>query len=357
MRSLNLLPALNALPSGPHQPLREALIALDGKCVDLEVAENVGHAVEAFLVDHNVTPELNDAFRLAYPGLAATESLQEAAARLGEGGPASLVGLVSGIKGKLAELSAVDVLEDRFGIDFELATDPTQPIWDLVGKTIDGKEVLVQVKLRGAERAGEIAQAMSESPEVGFAVGSELHAALIDKYPEFADRLVDLGMENLVVTDNVEEALETLAEVEGIGVPDGLLDWAPYFGEIALGIKLIISVVKTEKAFTAVDADQRMRLHAVRALVLFSRFGISTVMSTVGGAVGTAVFPGGGTIAGLILGIGGSIALNSMVRPHIVDLGLAMTGLDRDDLFYYDNATRIEALAASFAEAHRLLPA
>ena len=47
-------------------------------------------------------------------------------------GEASVVGFVSNLKGKLAEVRVRDMLEDRHpGIEWTIASDPTQPVWDI----------------------------------------------------------------------------------------------------------------------------------------------------------------------------------------------------------------------------------
>ena len=40
--------------------------------------------------------------------------------------------------------------------------------------------------------------------------------------------------------------------------------------------------------------------------------------------------------------------LNKHLQPHMLDLALDITGLTHDDLFYYKNKPRIDAVALSF---------
>ncbi|MBK9496993.1 MAG: hypothetical protein IPO08_21280 [Xanthomonadales bacterium] len=56
---------------------------------------------------HDVPPQIEAAFALAYPGLAASASFSDAVARMSS---AELSGLVAGVKGKLFELQLVDYL-------------------------------------------------------------------------------------------------------------------------------------------------------------------------------------------------------------------------------------------------------
>lgn len=345
MKSVALLERLQRLPMSDGGSLRDQLLALEGKSIDVEVAVSVGAAIDALLLHHHIDDDLRDAFELAYPVLAGVETLQEASGRLAALGPGHLEGLLNGVKGKLAELEAVSVLEERFGGTFELAEQSTQPVWDLIGTDVDGGEILVQVKLHAASASSAIAATMTQQPDVTFALGSELYAAVVAGHPELAARAVDIGVESLTISENAAEALELLAVIEGLEVPDGITDALPYAGEILAGIKLIKTIVDTEREFSFLGVDERRRLHGVRALLLFSRFGVSTVMTTIGGAAGTAVAPGIGTIIGLIAGVGGAIALNDALKPRMVEVALSLTGLEREDLFYYEHAVRIEALA------------
>ena len=48
--------------------------------------------------------------------------------------------------------------------------------------------------------------------------------------------------------------------------------------------------------------------------------------------------------------------LNRHLQPHMMDLALDITGLERDDLFYHKNKERIDVLALSFRNTAQALP-
>lgn len=79
----------------------------------------------------SVPENVQQAFALAYPNLALTETFSDAVARMSSG---ELVGLVSGVKGKLFELELVDYLNSGGlpdGYHAGIAASATQPGWDI----------------------------------------------------------------------------------------------------------------------------------------------------------------------------------------------------------------------------------
>ena len=120
---------------------------------------------------------------------------------------------------------------------------------------------------------------------------------------------------------------------------------------------MVYSVLQTEKQFSAADRTTKNKIQVVQSLTLMSRMGVTTVLATVGGVGGTAAgsaIPGVGNliggIAGTIVGAGVGMYLNKNLEPHMLDLALDITGLTRDDLFYYKNKERVDEVALSFRQ-------
>ena len=84
--------------------------------------------------------------------------------------------------------------------------------------------------------------------------------------------------------------------------------------------------------------------------------GVTTVLATAGGLAG-ATAGGVGGIGGALAGAGMGMYLNKHLQPHMLDLALDITGLTHDDLFYYKNKPRIDAVALSFQTRARELAA
>ena len=204
----------------------------------------------------------------------------------------------------------------------------------------------------------DVLERMRDDPAILFATSSEIYVPVLKSAPELADQIVDLGISNADFTEGVEEGMNILASNAGFDVPDGLGGMLPYVGEIILGVRLIMDIVSTERDFRDVELDDRARVHALKALVLMSKFGVTTVLTTTGGAGGTlagsAMLPGIGSAVGGIAGSMGGAAtaayLNRRLQPHTMEIGMAIAGVDQDDMFYFRNKRTIDEIGKSLAE-------
>ena len=365
MESLSLLPALQALPSiegaGKLTPaeMMPQVRAMDRGNFAVEVSIAVEEGLEALFDARNVDDQFAEAHSAVFPNAASDygsmhDHYQEVLGR----GEDSVTGFVSALKGRLAEFKAESVLEERFpGYDFTLASDPTQSVWDLVGRGPEGQEILIQVKTGGAGYAGDVLERMEEAPDVVFAVSSNLFAQLTEKAPTLSDRLIDLGVSNHEFTEDAKEGLGTLAQNMGIDVPDSLGEALPFVAEVILGIKLIHGIVSTERALEGEALTDRSRVHGIRTLALMSRFGVVSVCGmagmTGGGLAGTSVLPGVGTgvgsLVGGVAGAGFAMLLNRLLQPRIEDVAVRLVGGDADDMFYLMNKRAVDEIGESFA--------
>lgn len=366
MKSLDLLPALRELPgepSGERKPFREIMSDLAGGDRALHAAETTAAASFALWgifdrlnVDDDLRDRLSEAYRLQYPGLAEDHPVHEHWLEMTQSGEGSLDGFVNGLKGKLAELNAVETLERNGYSDVTIAPSPTQPVWDISAVSPEGDSMLFQVKTGGPERAGEIESLMAENQDIHYAVSSEIYDRIAERSPDLMDRLSDIGADYDLV-EGAEEGLTILGKNMGLDIPDGVGDLIPYAGAILAGARLVYGAMQTEKRFSAADRTTKNKMQVVQTLTVMSRMGISTVLATVGGmgggAAGSAIpFVGNliGGIAGTVAGAGIGMYLNSRLEPHMLDLALDITGLARDDIFYYANKERVERLALSFRQ-------
>ena len=157
MQSLALLPELQNLPAAENAldlGFTDTVTRLRGMDKDhfaIELAEGIDETADVlFDALPNVPDELSEAYELRYPDN--TLPLHEHYQEMVERGDSSVTGFLSNLKGKVAEIKAEDLLEDRFsGYDFNLADNLNQPGWDLRGIDSDGHEILVQVKMGGAD--------------------------------------------------------------------------------------------------------------------------------------------------------------------------------------------------------------
>ncbi len=365
IESISLLEDLRQLPVGgdateySHETAISKLRGTDKDTFALEVAQATEEALGALFEARNVPDVLNEAHARAFTNVSQTQSLHEHFAERLDSGERSLEGFISNLKGKVAELESVERLEERFpGYSFEVAQNPNQEVWDVIGKGHEGTgDVFVQVKAGGLDYARDVMQRMEEAPEhVYFELSKELHAKVLELQPDATDRLLNSGIEIDPFTHDVKSGLGTLANNSGIDVPDSIGEMLPYVGEVVLGIRLISQMVSTEGELSGVEVSERSRVHAIRTLTIMSRFGVTQVCAWAGGAAGTAAgsaFPGIGTAAGAaagaIGGAGGAILLNRLLEPRMEDVAIRIMGGDREEVFYLMNKSAIDGIGSSLA--------
>ena len=356
--ALRQLPAVNDMTALSSEEIRARIVGMDRGQFAVDVSLGVEEALQALYDERNVPDVLQEAYSFAFSGKAEDGvSLLDNYRDARDRGDQAEDGFVSNLKGKVAELRTEELLEERMpGWDWEIAQNANQPVWDLVGRGPDGQEMLIQVKTGTEGYATAVVEAMQESPNVPFAVSTEIFDAISESNPELVGRLVDIGS-NADLTENVEEGLGTLAGNLGVDVPDRLGDALPFVAEIVLGVRLIWQILRTERELSGVDLDYRARVHGVRTLTLMSRFGINQVLIwsgvSVGSSGGTLAMPGAGTVVGGVVGgavgLGGGMALNRALQSRIEEVAIKLVGGDADYVFYLMNKAAVDGLAGSFA--------
>ena len=355
MESLSLLPALQNLPmsdsaSGlPFQEIRTRLLEMDQDHWSIETSLGIEAALMGLFESRNVPDDVQEAYHLSFgrSDLSLYEHYEDVLGR----GDAAVIGFVSNLKGKVAEIRLVPDLEDHYpSYVFSIAKSPNQPVWDIQGIGPEGTEdIFVQVKMGGESYSSEVIGAIENSPEnIYFAVSREIHEGIIRSNPELLDRLTEIGDSDLDFTQGIEENLETLYQNLGIDVPDSLGDMLPVVGEVVLGIRLLLNVVSVERSFKEVTLSDRSRVHALKALMLISRFGVSRVMMSLGAGIGAAL-PGPGPVVGAIGGAATSMILNQRLKPHTMNIAMMLAGVDEDDMFYFKNKPEIDRIGTSLA--------
>ena len=370
MQSSSLLPALQKLPgdgSGQRRSFREIItdvVNMDRAMYVAEFASAASFGLWTAFGSNNVDDNLTAAYEAQYPGEAASQSLHEQWQEMMERGPDSMKGFIYGLKGKVAEFNAKDLLESNGYTDVSLHPDPTNEGWDISAINPDGEPVTISVKTGVSDSQYYDTQEAMRETDFPFALGTELHERVSENAPELAERiLVDIGSDYTLVA-GTEDGLGTLSSNMGLDIPDGVVELVPYAGAIIAGARLVYSVIKTEKEFKAADRTTRNKIQVVQSLTVMSRLGVTTVLAAAGGAGGTAIgsiIPGPGNIIGGIVGslTGASMGmyLSRHLQPHMLNLALDITGLTNDDLFYYKNKPRIDTVAWSFQTTARELAA
>lgn len=280
-----------------------------------------------------------------------------------------MTGFISGLKGKVAEINFKEFLEAQGYTNVTIFPNPNHPVWDISAISPDGQEIQFQVKTGDASYANDVLQTMQDTSNLplldidSYVLNTEIYDRIAEQSPELIDQIPTIGADYELV-QGIGDGLETLSANQGIDLPESVGEIVPYAGAIIMGARLIYTVIKTEKEFSTADRTTKNKMQIVQALTTMSRFGISTVLSTVGGfgggAAGTAIPVIGnviGGIGGALIGAGIGMYLNKHLQPHMLNLALDITGLTHDDLFYYKNKPHIDGVALSFCQNAGLLTA
>ena len=292
MQSLALLSGLEKLPA-LEKPLAKGeflpeIRAMDRDQFAVEVSLATEETLEGLFDWQNVDDDLTEGYHKAFERIAEQgTSLAERYSEKVEEGPKAVEGFVNNLKGKVAELKSQQLIEEQLppGSKVDLASSPIQEGWDITATLPDGEEILVQVKTLTGESAGKVVDAMQESPNIAFAVSSEIYSSVAQSNPELVGRILDIGP-NAELTESVKDGLDKLASNHGIDVPDSIGGAIPFIDELVSGVFLIRDMIGTERELVGVDLSDRKRVHGIRALVFLARFGVRKVCIAAGIGLG-----------------------------------------------------------------------
>lgn len=199
-------------------------------------------------------PEVEQAFRMAYPGLAANgEGFADAVQRMnGE----ELMGLVNGVKGKLFEIELVDHLNSGYlpdGVHAELAESVTQPGFDVLILDEQGNVAEV-LQAKATESAAYVKEALERYPDIDVMTTTEVHGQLVAMGA--ADQVIDSGIGEAALQSKIEAA----ASAGGGGSWDAS-DLLP----TGIGLAIIALSVFTSKGASAELMGEEFGARAARA--------------------------------------------------------------------------------------------
>ena len=148
----------------------------DGRVVDsLTVG---GTCLADIIKDGHASREVEAAFAAQYPHLAAHSTFaEEAAHRYGK----DLMGLVSGVKGKLFEIRYVDYLNHGVlpdGYTAHLAESSVQPAWDIAVDGPDG-HLSRLLQLKATDSTSYVRQALEHHPDIDVVTTDEVRSHLL----------------------------------------------------------------------------------------------------------------------------------------------------------------------------------
>ena len=343
------LPSIDG-PYGPFETTMNKLFETDRDRFSVELSMGVDRTLRTLLDGGNVPDESREELRKAYSmSFSNSDQSLEDHYRdiLGRCENAS-EGFISNLKGKVAELRAVSTLESNYpDHDFMVHPNPIEPVSDIIGSPPLGSEDLpVQIKMGNVDYASNVADRMQEHPNILFGLGSELYDKIAESRPDLSQKSFDLGISNSDLTEEIRRSLGIMSGNNSFDVPDSVGDILDMAGPAIVGIKILINLVMVERDYNEVELDERARIHALTALLLMSKFGVTAVCTTLGSALGT-IIPGPGNVAGIIGGAGISLYVNRQIGPKIRELTALLVNLDEEELFYLRHKLDIDKIGES----------
>lgn len=314
----------------------------------IEVAFAAEIGLLALFKERNIPDNLFEAYKASFTQ--SDISLYEHYTNILEKGDDAVRGFISNLKGKFFEFELPDKLREIYPeFDFNIASNPIQPIWDIHAVNADGsEEILIQAKMWLENSWSKLADIMESNEDIMYATSSEIREKIIEKVPELSEQFIPIDISNYEFTENVKENLEVLTDNLGIDVPDEIGDILPYVSEIVLGIRLILDLISVQRDFKNISSTDKAKLSAVKVIVLFARYGVTAVCSSICSAAGTLITGLLGTASGALVGAVLSSKINKEIKPYMLDIALNLVGLNDEDIFYYNNKKKIDNLALSY---------
>jgi predicted transcriptional regulator len=188
---------LGAIASAKHRKRKDQLL-------DLLVIGGITLG-QAWRDPASVPTNVEHAFELAYPVMSQTMSFSVAVGRISSDG---LVGLVSGVKGKLFEVELLEHLNDGGlpdGFHAELASSATQPGWDIRVLDENG-QVSELLQAKATESVGYVKEALLRYPDIDVTTTTEVHAQLLAL--GLAENVRNSGISEAALQAKVEGAMQ-----------------------------------------------------------------------------------------------------------------------------------------------------
>jgi hypothetical protein len=183
----------------------------------------VGGASMASYLNASALPsEIQQAYEMAYPHVAAAKDFAEQVSSLDAAG---LIGFASGIKGKLFEMQYVDYLNNgnlEAGYTAALSMNPVNPGWDIAVTGPDGA-VGELIQAKATDSVSYVLEALRENPQIDVVTTTEVYS-----------QLVMLGFSESVIDGGISEAALSQLVDSGVGDATVSMDWMPSAVALAL---------------------------------------------------------------------------------------------------------------------------
>lgn len=212
MKSLNLLPELQKLPSSESDQRKSFqdtitdLRSMDRELYAAEAVAAVSFAMWGIFDTINVDDTLAEAHAAVFPNYEG--SLHEHWQELLQQGEESSDEFINTFKDKVAELDFAEELEAQGYTNIEIPSDPIQHIRAI---SPAGQEELFQVETGLADHAGNIdiiIEQIVRYPIRRYPVSTEIHNRIAERNPELIGKMIDIGPDRALV-QRIKDGLET----------------------------------------------------------------------------------------------------------------------------------------------------
>lgn len=195
---LNQLQKLIRYQGGYYRELNRSKRAAD--CLMLG-----GESLAVLIISRHIPEYIQSAYEAAYPNVSAEMGLQE---KLSELKGDQLLGLVSGIKGKLFEQQYAEYLNSGSlpdGYSAVLAESANQPGWDL---RIEGpnSETVEILQAKATDSVGYVVGALEKNPSIDVVTTEEVYGHLV--MSGVSEGIINSGISNASLESSLDSAVE-----------------------------------------------------------------------------------------------------------------------------------------------------
>ena len=128
---------------------------------------------------------------------------------------------------------------------------------------------------------------------------NEIRDKVLENAPELADQFLPVDFSNYDFTEGVKENLETLVGNLGIDIRQ-FRRCITLCRRDSSGNQANFRPDRAYKSFANISATDKAKLSGVKAIVLFSRFGITSTCAAIGSVAGGLIGPLGAPVGGIL---------------------------------------------------------
>ncbi|MFK5984813.1 MAG: hypothetical protein QM479_05255 [Pseudomonadota bacterium] len=164
-----------------------------------------GETLATMLAAGNISDEIINAYEAAYPGLSDAISFEDKVRELDD---EALIGLISGVKGKLFEQKYVEYLNNGNlpdGYAAVLAESATQPGWDIAIEGENG-EIASVLQAKATDSVSYVQDALEKYPNIDVVTTDEVYSHLV--MSGISDNITNGSISNVELVEALDNAVD-----------------------------------------------------------------------------------------------------------------------------------------------------